>query len=39
MVASGASVDGARNGVADASGNAYVADPAGARLLVFPFVP
>lgn len=39
VVASGASVDGARNGVADASGNAYVADPAGARLLVFPFVP
>jgi DNA-binding beta-propeller fold protein YncE len=39
VVATGASVAGARNGVADASGNAYVADPANARLLVFPFAP
>jgi hypothetical protein len=31
----GASVEGARNGVVDANGNAYVADPANARLLVF----
>jgi DNA-binding beta-propeller fold protein YncE len=34
-VASGASVEGARNGVVDDGGNVYVADPAGARLLVF----
>jgi DNA-binding beta-propeller fold protein YncE len=39
VVATGASSDGARNGVADASGNAYVIDPAGARLLVFPYTP
>jgi hypothetical protein len=39
VVASGASTEGARNGVVDASGNAYVADPVNARLLVFPFVP
>lgn len=39
VIASGASVDGARNGVADATGNAYVADPKGAQLLVFPFSP
>ena len=38
VVATGASTEGARNGVADASGNAYVADPLNARLLVFPFV-
>ena len=38
IVAAGASTGGARNGVADASGTAYVADPVGARLLVFPFV-
>jgi hypothetical protein len=37
VVASGASSDGARNGVADATGNIYVADSANARLLVFPF--
>jgi DNA-binding beta-propeller fold protein YncE len=36
VVASGASTDGARNGVADAAGNFYVADPVNARLLVFP---
>jgi hypothetical protein len=34
-IAVGASVDGARNGVVDASGNAYLADPKNARLLVF----
>jgi hypothetical protein len=39
VVSTRASVDGARNGVADASGNAYVADPDSARLLVFPSVP
>jgi DNA-binding beta-propeller fold protein YncE len=39
VVATGASTEGARNGVVDASGNAYVADPVNARLLVFPFVP
>jgi len=38
IVATGASTDGARNGVADASGNAYVADPVNARLLVFAYV-
>jgi DNA-binding beta-propeller fold protein YncE len=36
IVATGASSEGARNGVADASGNAYVADAANARILVFP---
>jgi DNA-binding beta-propeller fold protein YncE len=36
VVATGASSEGARNGVADASGNAYVADAAKARILVFP---
>jgi DNA-binding beta-propeller fold protein YncE len=35
VIATGASARGARNGVADASGNAYLADPAGARVLVF----
>jgi hypothetical protein len=35
-VAVGASTQGARNGVVDDSGNAYVADPMNARLLVFP---
>lgn len=35
IVASGPSTDGARNGVADATGNLYVADPVNARLLVF----
>ena len=39
VVAAGASTEGARNGVADASGNAYVADPVNARLLVFPYSP
>jgi DNA-binding beta-propeller fold protein YncE len=39
IVATGASTEGARNAVADASGNAYVADPVNARLLVFPYVP
>jgi DNA-binding beta-propeller fold protein YncE len=39
VVASGASSEGARNGVADASGNAYVADAAGAQLLVFSYSP
>ena len=34
-VAVGASVDGARNGVVDDAGHAYVADPVNARLLVF----
>jgi DNA-binding beta-propeller fold protein YncE len=36
VVASGDSSDGARNAVADANGNTYVADSLGARLLVFP---
>ncbi len=35
VVATGDSSEGARNAVADASGNAYVADSAGGRLLVF----
>jgi hypothetical protein len=39
VVATGTSVDGARNGVADANGNAYVADPVNARLLVFAHAP
>jgi DNA-binding beta-propeller fold protein YncE len=39
VVSARASVEGARNGVADASGNAYLADAAHAQLLVFPFVP
>jgi len=34
-IAVGASVEGARNGVVDDGGNAYVADPVNARLLVF----
>ena len=38
VVATGATTAGARNGVADASGNAYIANPANARLLVLPFV-
>jgi DNA-binding beta-propeller fold protein YncE len=37
VVATGATIEGARNAVADGSGNAYVADPANARLLVMPF--
>jgi hypothetical protein len=39
IVATGASVDGVRNIVADTNGNAYAADGANARLLVFAFVP
>jgi hypothetical protein len=35
VVARSATADGARNGVADTSGNAYVVDRASARLLVF----
>src|SRR5208283_4957785 len=34
-IAVGTSVEGARNAVVDASGNAYVADPVNARLLIF----
>jgi DNA-binding beta-propeller fold protein YncE len=36
VLATGATVEGARNGVADASGNAYVPDAKGAQMLVFP---
>jgi len=39
VVATAATSDGARSVVADAQGNAYVADPGNARLLVFPLVP
>ncbi len=39
VVAMGASAEGARNGVADANGNAYVADALNARLLVFSAPP
>jgi DNA-binding beta-propeller fold protein YncE len=39
VVARSATADGARNGVADASGNAYVVDRANARLLVLPYTP
>jgi DNA-binding beta-propeller fold protein YncE len=39
VVAIGTSAEGARNPVADASGNAYLTDPAGARVLVFAFAP
>jgi DNA-binding beta-propeller fold protein YncE len=39
IVATGASVDGVRNVVADASGNAYAADGANARLLVLAYAP
>jgi len=39
IVATGASTLGARNGVADASGNVYVADSANAQLLVFSSAP
>jgi DNA-binding beta-propeller fold protein YncE len=35
LVATGESTEGARNGVVDANGNVYVADPLNARLLVF----
>jgi hypothetical protein len=36
VVATGTTSEGARNAVADAAGNTYVADSANARLLVFP---
>jgi hypothetical protein len=39
IVATGASVEGARNAVADERGNTYVADGANARLLVFAYAP
>jgi len=39
VVATGETTAGARNAVADASGNAYVPDPLNARLLVFAFHP
>ncbi len=39
IVAVGATSDGARNAVADANGNAYVADSASSRLLVFAYDP
>lgn len=39
VVAAGSTSAGARNVVADASGNAYVADSMGAKLLVVPFQP
>jgi DNA-binding beta-propeller fold protein YncE len=39
VVATGASAEGARNPVADASGNAYLADGANARILFFAFAP
>ena len=38
VVAVGTSVEGARNGVVDSEGNAYVADPANARLLIFRYI-
>jgi hypothetical protein len=39
IVTTGASVEGTRNVVADDAGNAYVADGASARLLVFAYSP
>jgi len=39
VVAAGSTSAGARNPVADASGNAYVADSMGAKLLVVPYQP
>jgi hypothetical protein len=39
VVATGPSVNGARNVVADATGNAYVADGTNAQLLVFSYAP
>ena len=39
VVAQGVTAEGARNGVADAKGNAYVADPLHGRVLVFAFSP
>ncbi|MGH7297430.1 MAG: YncE family protein [Polyangiaceae bacterium] len=38
VVATGATTTGARNAVADGSGNAYLTDAANARLLILPFV-
>ncbi len=35
VVATATTLEGARNGVADANGNIYVAEPMGARLMVF----
>ncbi len=35
VIATGATVEGTRNAVADANGNVYVVDPMGARLLIF----
>lgn len=37
VIAKGTTADGARNAVADATGNAYVADPQHAGILVLPF--
>jgi hypothetical protein len=39
VVATGETTEGARNGVADSSGNAYVTDPMNARLLVISYAP
>jgi hypothetical protein len=39
VVAAGSTSAGARNAVADSTGNAYVADSMGAKLLVVPFQP
>jgi hypothetical protein len=39
IVATGDTPQGARNPVADAEGNAYEADPANGRILVFPHAP
>src|SRR5262249_8077711 len=39
VVATGTSTEGARNPVADASGNAYLTDARGAQLLVFTYSP
>lgn len=39
MVATAATAEGARNAVVDANGNVYVAEPLGARLLVFAAPP
>jgi DNA-binding beta-propeller fold protein YncE len=39
VVATGASAEGARNPVADPSGNAYLTDPRSAQLMVFAFQP
>jgi hypothetical protein len=39
VVATGATAEGARNPVVDASGNAYLADPMNGGILVFPLKP